>query len=392
MIREESPWAPDNTAAQQRKARRRQRDTVLHLTSMWSTKYGGLERYFVELARQCSAQGYRSVFQYNKMPESPLYLRDLKEHGAQVLVVPLDRGRLDGVAQALRLVIRLKPDVVHMHFAGLPIILAVGLLGHRLGVRRVLSTVHCVPGFTSKTFARLAYGQVDGVLCVSRAVELVLASVGALRPLLRTHYLGVSAGRVLPTDVRGTVRKELAIPSEASVLVVVGFPMREKGLDVALDAFADCLADAQPDLHLVVVGVRPQQRTLVSPKADSVPGRIHWVGIRDDVRPYLVASDVFAQPSRSEGLPLTILEALVQSLPVVASRVGGIPEVICDGENGLLVPPESPRDLAAAVSRLLDDTPLAARLARAGHETWRQKFDLAASVDVLTRDHYQFGP
>jgi glycosyltransferase involved in cell wall biosynthesis len=369
----------------------RPRKTILQLTSMWGTKYGGAERYFLEITSQCMARGYGTVLQYDKMPESPPYLHDLEGLGAQVRVVRLNTGRLVGAARALKLLLSLRPDVVHMHFVNLSTLLVVGLLAHRMGVRRVVRTIHAMPEIRSRRLTRVAYSHIDRILCVSRAIEAAMMSAGISQERLCTQYMGVSGGEPLAPDVRQNVRKELAIPFEASVITTIGFRAPVKGLDVAVDAFVDYLSASFPSSHLIVIGIRPHERTLVSGRADSVPGRIHWVGIHDDVRPYLAAADVYVQPSRSEGLALATLEAMAQSLPVVATNVGGTPELVQEGENGLLVSPNSPSELAAAVSRLFLDETLAARLSSAGHQTWLQKFDLAPSVDALIRAHYQLG-
>ena len=91
-------------------------------------------------------------------------------------------------------------------------------------------------------------------------------------------------------------------------------------------------------------------------------GRVHFLGPRDDVPDLLSALDIFVLPSHSEGVSLALLEAMAASLPVIATRVGGLPEVVTDGENGLLIPPQDPEALATALERLLADPDLAQKL------------------------------
>jgi glycosyltransferase involved in cell wall biosynthesis len=232
----------------------------------------------------------------------------------------------------------------------------------------------------------------DRVLCVSRAVTAAVAAIGVPGEFLFTHYLGVPLGMTPLNDARSSIRQDLSIADDASIMLTVGFPTPVKGIDVVVDAFLDHLAESFPSLHLVIVGVRPYQRALASVRADRLPGRIHWVGIQDDVWRYMTAADVYIQASRSEALGLAILEAMARGVPVVGTSVGGIPEVILDGENGLLVPPASPAELAHAVTRLLNDEALRARFARAGRETCEHRFDIVQSAQALVEDHYQFGP
>jgi glycosyltransferase involved in cell wall biosynthesis len=114
------------------------------------------------------------------------------------------------------------------------------------------------------------------------------------------------------------------------------------------------------------------------------------VGERDDVLELLGGADIFVLSSRSEGLPLSILEAMSAGLPVVASRVGGVPELVLDGETGLLVPPGEPSSLAAAIERLLVDPALRNRLGAAGRARVEEYFDLdrcrSAHVELYRRE------
>jgi glycosyltransferase involved in cell wall biosynthesis len=111
-----------------------------------------------------------------------------------------------------------------------------------------------------------------------------------------------------------------------------------------------------------------------------VRDRVVFAGRRDDAAELLVELDVLALPSWTEGLPLVVLEAMARRRPVVATPVGGTPEVVVDGETGLLVPPRDPDALAAALRRLLADADLRRRMGDAGYERVRERF----SADAMT--------
>ena len=360
---------------------------------MLGTKYGGVERYFVELARRCEARGYHLVLQYDQAPDSAPYARDLANAGATLVVQP-PTSRVASAGRTVWLIARRRPRVVHLHFSDGWTRLAVGLSARALRCERVIATAHLTPSFTSlrsRAMARAGYRLMDRVLCVSDSVRRDLATLGVSRRSLVTQYLGVPELGPLPPLARQDVREKLAIPPDAPVLISSLFNSRMKGLDVLVDAFVDHLAVDFPDLHLVIVGIAAPGPEGIASRADSYHGRLHWAGITDDVRPLLAAADVYVQPSRREAFGLAIVEAMRQSLPVVATRVGGIPEVVADGTSGILVEPDSAQELAAAVATILRDGGLARRLATAGHARWQQRFDLARSVELLLDEHYGLG-
>ena len=108
--------------------------------------------------------------------------------------------------------------------------------------------------------------------------------------------------------------------------------------------------------------------------------RVRFRGCVDDVNSELASFDIFVQPSRSEGLPLSVLEAMAMGLPIIATSVGGIPEAIRSGENGLLIPSESPQELALALVRVASDAVLGRQMAARALEDFHEHYDIKAMV------------
>lgn len=167
---------------------------------------------------------------------------------------------------------------------------------------------------------------------------------------------------------RASSRASLDLPPDAPVVVVVARLDLVKGIDLLVDAWPDVVSRV-PAARLVVVGEGPMRDELVATlSAHAVLDSVDFLGYRSDVAHVLHAADVLALPSRSEGMPLAALEGLATGLPVVGHAVGGIPELVVDGLNGRLVPPEPPR-LAAALADVLGDPVQRERLASKARES-----------------------
>jgi len=167
-------------------------------------------------------------------------------------------------------------------------------------------------------------------------------------------------------------RHDRAVPR----LIAVGRLKAPKDFLTLIRAFA---ALSEGSFEALIVGDGPD-RTAVEAEIRrlGLDGRVRLVGERDDVPKLLADSDVFALSSRSEGLPVSVLEAMAAELPVVASRVGGLAELVVDGETGILVPPGDAPALAAALGRLIEGRDQRRRLGAAGRARAERLFDLAA--------------
>ena len=159
--------------------------------------------------------------------------------------------------------------------------------------------------------------------------------------------------------------QELGLPSEGRFIGQMSVLRSWKGTRILFQAFGH-LALAHPSLHLVIIGNGPEKEALAELRTAHPHGnRIHLIGHRDDPWPYLRALDTAVLAStKNEGIPQAGLKALFAQCPLVGTQVGGIPEIIIEGKTGLLVPPENPSALAAAIERLLSDPTLAAHLAQ----------------------------
>lgn len=288
-------------------------------------------------------------------------------------------------------------DVVHTHGAKAG---AAGRLAARLvDTGRVVHTYHGFPFHAFQSAARRqAYVAVerrlgrltDAVLCVGAGV----ASEAVRRRLAapeKVHTIGVcldgpavarAAMSARSPEARRRARGLLGIADDARVVGVVGRLTYQKAPDDFLDALARL---DRPGVVGVWVGGGELAGDLAR-RVDALGGpRLLLAGERRDVLDVLPAFDVFALPSRYEGLPTAVAEAMVCGVPVVATAVNAVPDLVVPGETGLLVPPGRPAALAEAIAHLLDHPALAARLASAAHGRLGGRFGEASLRDALRR-------
>lgn len=247
-----------------------------------------------------------------------------------------------------------------------------------LGVRAALGTpwVGHHHGWTAENRKVKLYHQVDG-LTLPRA-DRVVAVAGSARDIVVSE--GVPAGRVvlIPNAVeahdlrtelsREEARAKLGIPHGRTVGAVVGRLSHEKGQDVALQALAR-VREENVDVVLAFAGDGPDRASLEAlTDTLGLRDRVVFLGHQKSVGVVYAASDFLLMPSRSEAMPNALLEAMTVSLPVVATRVGGVPEVANDGEHIWIVPSEDPRWMAAALLHCVRDPDERARRAARARE------------------------
>ena len=278
------------------------------------------------------------------------------------------QAAIDAVAAHLAAV---KADVVHNHMYRAEVVgtqaawrLADAARGpHRRGRaddRTSSGTVHSsrVRSDEDRELIRRLTPQMDHLIAVSRAIVRKIEDEGRDGAPVSLIYNGVDLTRYAEPDICGTLHEEFPIPLGAPIVGVVARLEPEKGHPTLIDAWPAVLA-AVPNAHLLIVGEGSTREALEEQVAAlGIGASVTFTGRRDDVPAVTAALDVAVLPSYREAQGLSILEAMALYRPVVASAVGGIPEMIEHGRTGLLVPPRDPAALAASIVRLLGRPPL----------------------------------
>jgi glycosyltransferase involved in cell wall biosynthesis len=220
-------------------------------------------------------------------------------------------------------------------------------------------------------------------LGVSRGVkDYLLEELGLDPAKVRVVENGVDVAAIDAARPGKAVRRELGLPEGVPVIgLVARLDHWGKGHRELFEAMA-FLMERHPVRALIVGGGRRMEEVRQSAESLGLGGVVHFLGPRPDVPDLLNAMDIFVLPSSSEGLSLALLEAMAAGLPVIATAVGGTPEVVTDGENGLLIPPRDAGSLAAALERLLTDPAGAQRLGATARAHVREHY----SLDRLGRE------
>lgn len=304
-----------------------------------------------------------------------------RRDGFPVRVVPLaGAGDIRALVRLVRAFRTDRVELVHTHAHFSLNVLA--RVAGRLAGARVLSHMHVQNAF------RIGRGRALQVAVDDATARLCFAIV-AVSDATRGDLVrqGYPARRIV--TVRNGVEPAAPVGpvrlAEGPIVLEVARLAEVKGQRTLLEALRDVDATAVLAGRDLEQGGAYERELRDEASRLGVAGRVVFAGYRDDVPALIAGCDVLCLPSRAEGLPLVVLEAMAQAKPVVASAVGGTPELVIHGETGLLVPPGDPAALARALTELLDDPARAAALGEAGRERVLRDFRAEAAAAQILR-------
>jgi len=347
---------------------------VAMLTALFPPSIGGIQSHTLRLSQKLVERGVEVHVVTRSGPGLPVFERmvGVRVHRVGIPDATGAVGSLAFMAEALRAVVRLRGsfDVLHAHQLLSPA--TVGLAASALtGLPLIVNPHACGDigdvGILSATrFGRLRLATVmhraDAFVAVSRAIHDELIGAGAPPGAVWDIVNGVDTDRFSPVAPRErlALRRSLLL-GEQPLVAYTGRLAREKGVDVLVEAWPHLLARV-PDARLCLLGDgREEARLRLQARALGVEASVEFLGGAPDVAPYLRAADAAVLPSRNEGMPVALLEAMSCALPVVATAVGGSLEVVRDGATGRLVPTEAPAALGEALAEALLDPAARAR-------------------------------
>ncbi|HEY5489314.1 MAG TPA: glycosyltransferase [Candidatus Limnocylindrales bacterium] len=333
-------------------------------------------------------------------------VRRLRAAGVTVHVVD-DPDDTDALAAVIELLRQRPPEIVHNHMYRAEVIgtrAALALAELELPQPFIVSTIHSsrVRSPEDRAVVRRLTPAMDRIIAVSRAIIAKLVSEGRTAAPVELIYNGVDLKKYEYTDACCTLPEEYGFPEGTPLVGVVARLEPEKGHRTLLEAWPIVL-ERLPDARLLIIGEGSQRGALeeqaermgllgercsddrcVGTRRARPAASVLFTGLRDDVPAVTAALDVAVLPSYREAQGLALLEAMALRRPVVATAVGGVPEMVEHEQTGLLVPPRDPLALGSAITRVLTDHPLADMLARAGHDFVHAHFSLDEMVRAVS--------
>jgi glycosyltransferase involved in cell wall biosynthesis len=355
--------------------------------------FGGAERVAIEVSKRLAPERFeRSICatrwdqKLEARPTRARALEELSDHG--VRFVGLQRRYALDLRSWRRFVMlmrRERIDILHAHKFGSNLWAA--LLGPLAGVPVVVAHEHTwsFEGGAMRRFIdrRVIARRCDVVVAVSREDRRRMISTEGLKP---EDVVYIPNGiPPLPLPEEEVRRTDLDIGEDDLVVGTVGVLREQKAFDVLVKAAA-LLGGEFPSLRVLIVGTGGQRRALEHLINElGLQSTVRLLGPRTDVPALLRTFDLAVCSSNFEGSPLTILEYMEAGLPVVSTRVGGVPDLVEDGVTGLLVDPGDPAALAGALAKLLGDRERRAEMGLKGRERRRSEFDIDVTVERIER-------
>lgn len=351
--------------------------------------FGGAERYLELLISGLNREAYEPCV----LTTGGARLRDFRERlakaGVAVFEISLS-GPYDvpGYIEIVRIVRKWKPDLLHINLPGTydaqaSLVAPVAKLGRRVSV---VTTEHLamVEGTWKRHCAkRFSDLFVRAVVSITRSNVEFLSGTHRV-PLSRIVVIhnGVDIAE-LDKAASSHVRSDLGLDASTFVFATVGSLVERKGHRYLLDAFAELCVSGHRRSALLIVGEGGEETSLKRKCSElGLAGKVFFLGHREDVQSIMRDVDCLVVPSTVEGMPFVILEAMVASKSVIASRIHGIPEVIVEGETGFLVPPRNVDSLYEAMRRVLENPALSRQMGAAG----RRRIEAYFSHERMARE------
>ncbi|UCC40472.1 MAG: glycosyltransferase family 4 protein [Candidatus Aminicenantes bacterium] len=352
--------------------------SLFHIDAGKEWRGGQRQSFF--LVRELAKKGY--PVQFIVQPGSPLY-QSATEAKLPVISQKI-RAEIDPAA-VLRIALAMKRKkcvLAHFHDAHSAAVGSMAASLAKVPIRVITRRVDFP--LKKNLFSRRKYNKdVDAVIAISEGVKKVLVEGGLERGLIEVIPSGIDFSPFEKTYSSDYLRQELSFSSDDYLVGIVAHLADHKGHKYLIQA-TKILKEYSPKIKVIIVGEGPLRMELdKQTKESEVEDMVFFLGFRKDIPQILFSLDLFVLSSYLEGLGSSILDAMACRLPVVATRTGGIPELVAHRKTGLLVPPTDPSALARAILKLYNDRELAFRLGQKGYDVVHKKFSVESRADKV---------
>jgi glycosyltransferase involved in cell wall biosynthesis len=357
---------------------------VLHIIK--SLGRGGAEMLLPETLRQHDQQKFKFHYIYF-LPWKNQMVSAIEEEGGTVVCIPAKNNAsiLLAVRKIAAYVRKHNIQLIHCHlpWAGM----AGRMVGRLTGVPVVYTEHNKWERYHKLTYLmnKFTFGSQQRVIAVSAEVaNSIKTNYGKANPLVQVVANGTDTAKYSRSqNVGNDIRKELSIPATATVIGIACVFRVQKRLGAWLE-IAKALHAKHPDTFFIIVGDGPLREEIhTKAKALDTDKYVFFAGLQTETRPYFKAMDIFMMSSEFEGLPIALLEAMSMNCVPACTTAGGIPEVIKEGENGVLVPVQEPMQLVDRLSALLQQPGQVAKMKQAARETVINSFSMKKMVGEL---------
>jgi len=362
---------------------------VMHVLS--DMKVGGAGKWLINLLKAAD----RSRFEIKVvLPSGSMLIDIIKGLGYEVVTVDgmqdksFDKGT---IALLYKMFKNYKPHIVHTHAS-----LSARIAARMAGVKAVVHTKHCIDA-PKKGLAKSAGAFVnsrlsDRIIAVSEAVKQNIVEAGLPEEKTEVIYGGIDELRELPEDQKTVVRESLGIGRSDIVAGMVARLAEVKGHVYFIEA-ADIISKSADNVKFLIAGIGPKEQELKKLVAEKgLQQKVIFVGYVEDIDRIYNIIDINVISSVSEALCLSLIEGMCLGKPSVGTNVGGIPEVIRNGENGLLVPARDSQALAEAILKLAKDPLLRKTMGQKGREFMKMNFTNGAMAEKIESLYEKLAP
>lgn len=363
---------------------------------MNSNKFGGLEQFMVMLAEELNKHGFRLILIYNNYPNSGIYLDKLNELNVELIVINR-LYPLRFLVNYMRVLYKFKPLVIHSHFDPFFSIIYAKLFGfknrivtnHMMIIDNQFNEIRDINKISRRAQLRqrvLNYCATKFLSVSDAANQQFMNLYPDVRLKSQVFYLGAHKNILS----KNNARESLNFPKGHLYVACLAFSHKMKGVDILIEAIKILKIDVIiPKFKVCIIGLDKTlpytielEQLVVKYNLEDI---IVWFGIRDNVSELLPAMDIYCQPSRTECMPFSILEAGMAGLPCIGSRVGGIPEAILHNETGILFNVGDSYGLAESIKTLLLNKLLRDKMGDKAREYTIKNFDMQEQVRKMAQ-------